>query len=221
MPRTPKTAPASKPSLTFRRETDKLKNRQNLTDKRFTILGREYFLEVRENLIKLCEKINDGHYKITPDCAEYRMFEKWIDRPQGQNVRQAHERGAARDHGHRPRRAGRRAQGRTGDLSPAALHARHLRISAHQREILHRAPRDRLRLPPARHHQPDRARAEHPDGRGHHARHPGRERYPRRNGADRQRARQQVPRGQRRSYQHHALPVPPRAPHDGRGLRRS
>ena len=35
-------------------------------------------MEVRENLVKLCEKINDGHYKITPDCAEYRVFEKWI-----------------------------------------------------------------------------------------------------------------------------------------------
>ena len=35
-------------------------------------------MEVRENLIKLCEKINDGHYKITPDCAEYKMFEQWI-----------------------------------------------------------------------------------------------------------------------------------------------
>ena len=35
-------------------------------------------MQVRENLIKLCEKINDGHYKITPDCAEYRVFEKWI-----------------------------------------------------------------------------------------------------------------------------------------------
>ncbi len=35
-------------------------------------------MEVRENLIKLCEKINDGHYRITPDCAEYRVFEKWI-----------------------------------------------------------------------------------------------------------------------------------------------
>ena len=35
-------------------------------------------LEVRQNLIRLCEKINDGHYKITPDCAEYRVFEKWI-----------------------------------------------------------------------------------------------------------------------------------------------
>ena len=35
-------------------------------------------LEVRENLIKLCEKINDGLYKITPDCAEYKVFEKWI-----------------------------------------------------------------------------------------------------------------------------------------------
>ena len=35
-------------------------------------------MEVRENLIKLCEKINDGHYKITPDCAEYLVFEKWI-----------------------------------------------------------------------------------------------------------------------------------------------
>ena len=33
-------------------------------------------MEVRENLIKLCEKINGGHYKITPDCAEYKVFEK-------------------------------------------------------------------------------------------------------------------------------------------------
>ena len=35
-------------------------------------------MAVRENLIRMCEKINDGHYKITPDCAEYRVFEKWI-----------------------------------------------------------------------------------------------------------------------------------------------
>ena len=35
-------------------------------------------MEARENLIRLCEKINGGHYKITPDCAEYRVFEKWI-----------------------------------------------------------------------------------------------------------------------------------------------
>ena len=35
-------------------------------------------MKARENLIRLCEKINGGHYKITPDCAEYRMFEKWI-----------------------------------------------------------------------------------------------------------------------------------------------
>ena len=35
-------------------------------------------MEVRQNLIRLCEKINDGLYKITPDCAEYRVFEKWI-----------------------------------------------------------------------------------------------------------------------------------------------
>ena len=35
-------------------------------------------MEVRENLIQLCEKINDHHYKITPDCAEYKVFEKWI-----------------------------------------------------------------------------------------------------------------------------------------------
>ena len=33
---------------------------------------------MRENLVKLCEKINDGYYKITPDCAEYRALEKWI-----------------------------------------------------------------------------------------------------------------------------------------------
>ena len=35
-------------------------------------------MEARQNLIRLCEKINDGHYKITPDCAEYRAFEKWM-----------------------------------------------------------------------------------------------------------------------------------------------
>ena len=35
-------------------------------------------MEVRENLIRLCEKINGGHYKITPDCAEYKVFEQWI-----------------------------------------------------------------------------------------------------------------------------------------------
>ena len=35
-------------------------------------------MEVRQNLIELCEKIGDGHYKITPDCAEYRVFEKWM-----------------------------------------------------------------------------------------------------------------------------------------------
>ncbi len=35
-------------------------------------------MEVRENLIKLCEKIGDGHYKITPDCAEYKVFEQWM-----------------------------------------------------------------------------------------------------------------------------------------------
>ena len=35
-------------------------------------------MEVRENLIKLCEKIGDRHYKITPDCAEYKVFEQWI-----------------------------------------------------------------------------------------------------------------------------------------------
>ena len=35
-------------------------------------------MEARGNLISLCEKINDGHYKITPDCAEYRAFEKWM-----------------------------------------------------------------------------------------------------------------------------------------------
>ena len=35
-------------------------------------------MEIRENLIKLCEKIGDGHYKITPDCAEYKGFEQWM-----------------------------------------------------------------------------------------------------------------------------------------------
>ena len=36
------------------------------------------FMEVRENLIELCKKINDNHYEITPDCAEYKLFEQWI-----------------------------------------------------------------------------------------------------------------------------------------------
>ena len=35
-------------------------------------------MAVRENLIRMCEHIQDGHYKITPECAEYRVFEKWI-----------------------------------------------------------------------------------------------------------------------------------------------
>ena len=35
-------------------------------------------MEIRENLINLCEKIGDGHYKITPDCAEYKVFEQWM-----------------------------------------------------------------------------------------------------------------------------------------------
>ena len=35
-------------------------------------------MEVRQNLIQLCEKINDGHYEITRDCAEYKLFEQWI-----------------------------------------------------------------------------------------------------------------------------------------------
>ena len=35
-------------------------------------------MEVRQNLIEMCEKISDGHYKITPDCAEYKVFEQWI-----------------------------------------------------------------------------------------------------------------------------------------------
>lgn len=40
--------------------------------------GRDNMEKVRENLIELCKKINDGHYDITPDCAEYKAFEKWI-----------------------------------------------------------------------------------------------------------------------------------------------
>ena len=35
-------------------------------------------MEARQNLIKLCEKIGDGHYKITPECAEYKVFAGWI-----------------------------------------------------------------------------------------------------------------------------------------------
>ena len=37
-----------------------------------------FLMEARQNLIKLCEKISDGHYEITPDCAEYKVFEKWM-----------------------------------------------------------------------------------------------------------------------------------------------
>ena len=35
-------------------------------------------MEAREKLIKFCEKVSDGHYKITTDCAEYKLFEQWI-----------------------------------------------------------------------------------------------------------------------------------------------
>ena len=35
-------------------------------------------MSVRQNLIQLCEKINGGHYTITPECAEYKLFEQWI-----------------------------------------------------------------------------------------------------------------------------------------------
>ena len=38
----------------------------------------EYFLEVRQNLIELCKKINGGHYTITPDCAEYKAL-SWLN----------------------------------------------------------------------------------------------------------------------------------------------
>ena len=35
-------------------------------------------MEPREKLIRFCEKVSDGHYKITTDCAEYQLFEQWI-----------------------------------------------------------------------------------------------------------------------------------------------
>jgi len=35
-------------------------------------------MEVRQNLIELCEKLSDGHYTINEDCAEYKLFENWI-----------------------------------------------------------------------------------------------------------------------------------------------
>ena len=35
-------------------------------------------MAVRENLIEMCKKISNGHYEITPECAEYRLFENWI-----------------------------------------------------------------------------------------------------------------------------------------------
>lgn len=34
--------------------------------------------EVRENLLELCRKINDNHYDITPECAEYKALENWL-----------------------------------------------------------------------------------------------------------------------------------------------
>lgn len=35
-------------------------------------------MAVRQNLIKLCEKISNGHYVIDENCAEYKVFEKWL-----------------------------------------------------------------------------------------------------------------------------------------------
>ena len=35
-------------------------------------------MEVRQNLIELCKKINGGHYTITPDCAEYKAL-NWLN----------------------------------------------------------------------------------------------------------------------------------------------
>ena len=35
-------------------------------------------MAVRENLVEMCKKISSGHYEITPECAEYRLFENWI-----------------------------------------------------------------------------------------------------------------------------------------------
>ncbi|NCC67852.1 MAG: FAD-dependent oxidoreductase, partial [Clostridia bacterium] len=35
-------------------------------------------MAVRENLIELCKKISNGHYTIDENCAEYKVFEKWM-----------------------------------------------------------------------------------------------------------------------------------------------
>ena len=35
-------------------------------------------MAVRKNLLELCEKIADGHYRIDENCAEYVCFEKWL-----------------------------------------------------------------------------------------------------------------------------------------------
>ena len=35
-------------------------------------------MAVRKNLLELCEKIADGHYRIDENCAEYKCFEKWL-----------------------------------------------------------------------------------------------------------------------------------------------
>ncbi len=35
-------------------------------------------MAVRQNLIEMCKHVSCGHYEITPECAEYRLFENWI-----------------------------------------------------------------------------------------------------------------------------------------------
>lgn len=35
-------------------------------------------MAVRQNLIELCEKISNGHYKIDENAAEYKAFEQWM-----------------------------------------------------------------------------------------------------------------------------------------------
>ena len=100
-------------------------------------------MQVRENLIRLCEKINDGHYKITPDCAEYKLFEKWITDEQI-----------------------------TVLLALTSMKPAFVPIIAKKAKMSVKRTREVLHEMTDIDHQPDRARAQHPHGCRHHARHP-------------------------------------------------
>ena len=180
-------------------------------------------MEVRQNLIKLCEKINDGHYKITPDCAEYKMFAQWITDEQIAVMMAL------------------------TSMKPAFVPviARKAKMSVKRtKEVLHEitdiglvvqvvVPKVGLEiylLPPYTPGifefllinekfciaHPEIAYAFHQHATTSQIEHAPNTPM----GAGIMRVIPVESAGQRRSYQHHALPVPPRAPHDGRGQRR-